>query len=177
MPGAVAAARRTGLRSVFSGKLWFWLPWPFLVALDLWSKAAVFAWMAANNSGNPYPENWKQPVFTGLVNLSLVTWGNPGTIWGLFQNGTVPLIIVRCAAIVALLIFAARTANRARLQLLVLSLIFAGAVGNLYDNLTRADHTVRDFLRFTGSWPMSWSFPAFNVADSCITVGAIGLLI
>src|SRR5712672_1092507 len=129
MPAAVAAARRTGLRSVFSGKLWFWLPWPFLVALDLWSKAAVFAWIAATYRYQP-EELRHHDVFTGPVEFRLVTWGNPGTIWGLFQNGTVPLIIVRCAAIVALLVFAARTANRARLQLLVLSLIFAGAVGN-----------------------------------------------
>ena len=44
----------------------------------------------------------------------------------------------------------------------------------------RGHHTlraVRDFLYFTGSWPWRWTFPAFNVADSCITVGAIVLFL
>jgi hypothetical protein len=36
---------------------------------------------------------------------------------------------------------------------------------------------VRDFLFFSGKWPVEWGFPAFNVADSCITVGAFGLLL
>ena len=61
------------------------------------------------------------------------------------------------------------------------TLIYAGAIGNLYDNFTRADadptRSVRDFLFFSGQWPVAWTFPAFNVADSCITVGAIGLLL
>jgi signal peptidase II len=69
------------------------------------------------------------------------------------------------------------TSQRARLQLTVLSLVFAGAVGNLYDNFVRADRSVRDFLYFSGTWPFEWRFPAFNVADSCITVGAIGLFL
>ena len=65
---------------------------------------------------------------------------------------------------------------------MILSLIFAGAIGNLVDNFTRdpnpqRDRAVRDFLRFSGNWPRDWDFPAFNVADSCITVGAIGLIL
>jgi signal peptidase II len=53
-----------------------------------------------------------------------------------------------------------------------LALILGGAIGNLYDRVTRG--TVTDFIEvFHGSW----SFPAFNVADSAITVGAIFLLL
>ena len=56
--------------------------------------------------------------------------------------------------------------------------IMAGAIGNLYDNFTQESHGVRDFLRFQGSFfGQSWEFPAFNVADSCICVGAITLAI
>jgi signal peptidase II len=80
-----------------------------------------------------------------------------------------------------LLWFVAATPAQKRLQLSVLSLIFAGAIGNLYDNFTRSDadpaRSVRDFLFFSGKWPVEWGFPAFNVADSCITVGAFGLLL
>jgi len=166
-----------GERSVIAGKLWFWLPWPCLVALDLWSKAVVFGFLERERP--TWPENHRtHEVFaTTPLSLELVSWGNTGTIWGMFQNGTVVLMVLRCAAIAGLFWFLTRTPRTARLQQAVLSLILAGAIGNLYDNFTRADRSVRDFLHFTGSWPMKWDFPAFNVADSCITVGAITLFL
>jgi signal peptidase II len=53
-----------------------------------------------------------------------------------------------------------------------LALIAGGAVGNVIDRLMHG-HVV-DFLHF--HWYESWYFPAFNVADTAITIGA-GLLI
>lgn len=174
MGDAPAAA---GVRGALAGKLWFWLPWPCLVALDLWSKAFVFGFLARQSPG--LPENHRTPyvLFDGALRCELVTWGNTGTIWGLFQDGTVVLMVLRCAAVAGLFWFLTKTPRAARLQQLVLSLILAGALGNLYDNFTRDDRSVRDFLHFTGSWPFRWDFPAFNVADSCITVGAITLFL
>lgn len=159
-----------------AGTWWFWLPWPCLVGLDLWSKAAVFDFLAREQPNRP--ENHRvYEVFTGALSFELVSWGNTGTIWGLFQNGTVVLMVLRCVAVIGLFWFLTRTPRAARLQQLVLSLILAGALGNLYDNFTRADRSVRDFLHFAGTWPFGWDFPAFNVADSCITVGAITLFV
>jgi len=51
-----------------------------------------------------------------------------------------------------------------------LTLILGGAIGNLYDRVTLG--YVVDFLHFFWN---GWSFPAFNVADSAITVGAFML--
>lgn len=62
-----------------------------------------------------------------------------------------------------------------RLQLLLatgLSLIMGGAIGNVIDRVWHG-HVV-DFIHF--HWEQRWWFPAFNVADIAITVGA-GLLI
>ncbi len=160
----------------FGGKLWFWLPWPLLVVADLWSKHAAFAFMAEQMPMVPEPRR-QYLVFDGTFRFELVTWGNTGTIWGLFQDGTVVLMVLRCFALVGLLLFVRATPRIARMQLGVLSLVFAGAIGNLYDNFVRADRSVRDFLHFSGDWPWQWDFPAFNVADSCITVGAIGLFV
>jgi signal peptidase II len=157
----------------FAPQLWFWLPWPLLVAVDLWSKSAVFAFLIAEHHGEFGPHEVFRSWF---LSFELVTWRNTGTIWGLFQDATIPLMVLRCGAVVWLLWYVT-TARRTRLQLLILSLIFAGAIGNLVDNFTQRDRAVRDFLRFTGNWPKPWDFPAFNVADSCITVGAIGLIL
>ena len=52
-----------------------------------------------------------------------------------------------------------------------LALILGGALGNVYDRLTLGK--VVDFLLFHYA---GWAYPAFNVADSAITIGA-GLLI
>lgn len=173
---AVVPSAVVGERSVFAGKLWFWLPWPCLVVLDLWSKAVVFGFLERTYPMAPEYHR-VHPVFTGTVSFELVSWGNTGTIWGMFQDGTVVLMVLRCAAVIGLFWFLTRTERAARLQQFVLSLILAGALGNLYDNFTRHDRSVRDFLHFTGTWPTQWDFPAFNVADSCITVGAIALFL
>ena len=58
-----------------------------------------------------------------------------------------------------------------RLLQFALSLIFAGALGNLIDRIRLGE--VIDFLDF--HW-FSHHWPAFNVADSAITVG-VGLLL
>jgi signal peptidase II len=178
-----AAASASNPDKGFAGKWWFWLPWPLLVALDLWSKAAVFAWLTeqarATGQGHRPEGQWRPvEVFSGdVLTFELVAWGNTGTLWGLGQNATEPLMVLRCCAVVGLLWFVRNTPRAARVQQLVLGLILAGALGNLWDNFTRADRSVRDFLFFSGRWPVEWTFPAFNVADSCITVGAIGLFV
>jgi signal peptidase II len=185
---AVAPAAAVARDPWFRGKWWFLLPWPLLVALDLWSKAVVFEALAQAHPLRPnnplLSENHRVPieVFDGIVRFELVSWGNTGTIWGAFQGATLALMVLRCAAVVGLVWFLRLTPRAARLQQFVLSLILAGALGNLYDNFTRVgvpgvvdESSVRDFLHFSGTWPVKWDFPAFNVADSCITVGAIGL--
>ncbi|PHY06514.1 MAG: signal peptidase II [Alcaligenaceae bacterium] len=56
--------------------------------------------------------------------------------------------------------------------LLALALILSGALGNVIDRLLYG-HVI-DFLLFY--W-QDWYYPAFNVADSCITLGAILLIL
>lgn len=54
-----------------------------------------------------------------------------------------------------------------------LALVLGGALGNLYDRVVLG-HVV-DFILV--HWKSQWYFPAFNVADSAITVGAIMLIL
>lgn len=161
----------------FGGKWWFWLPWPLLVVADLVSKSWIFGFLEREYAELPETMRGHLVFDSDLLRLELVAWRNTGTIWGLFQDGTVVLMVLRCCAVIGLLWFVHRTQRAAKLQLAVLSLIFAGAIGNLYDNFFCLNRAVRDFLYFTGSWPLEWTFPAFNVADSCITCGAIVLFV
>ena len=58
-------------------------------------------------------------------------------------------------------------------EALSLTLILGGAIGNLYDRLAYG-HVV-DYLQF--HWQQTWYFPAFNIADSAITLGVIVMLL
>ncbi|MEZ5393639.1 MAG: signal peptidase II [Bryobacterales bacterium] len=74
------------------------------------------------------------------------------------------------AVLAIFVLFWRQSQGAARLRW-ALALILSGAVGNLYDRLMYG--YVVDFLDF---YVGSWHWPAFNVADCCITVGA-GLLL
>jgi signal peptidase II len=172
----VAARTRRGS---FVDKAWFWVPILPMVALDLWSKAAAFGYLEGRFPLHPGGAR-RVNEFDFLpdpLGFALVDWRNTGTIWGLGRDFTTALIVLRAAALLLLLWLAWRTPAWRRLQLLVLGLIFAGAVGNLYDNLFMQGSGVRDFLLFyyTDGSGQEHHFPAFNVADSCISVGAITL--
>ena len=53
---------------MFRGKMLFWVPWPLLVALDLWSKSAVFGFMAESYPlvPEPYPSTSSSTGRCGL---------------------------------------------------------------------------------------------------------------
>jgi signal peptidase II len=74
-------------------------------------------------------------------------------------------------AIVALLLFLRQTDGTNRLMVVAIAAVLGGAVGNLIDRILYGE--VIDFLLF--HW-RGYYWPAFNVADSCITLGVIGLL-
>ena len=110
---------------------------------------------------------------TGFFNLVLVY--NKGAAFSMFASADgwqTPLLIlfaIVAAGIVSYLI----VRNREKRVLCIgLALILGGALGNLIDRL-RFGHVV-DFLDFHA---MGWHWPAFNVADSGITVGALLLIL
>jgi len=102
-------------------------------------------------------------IFPGV---QLVHVHNRGVAFGLFVNGGVLLVIVGVAAGSALLSFFA-THSRRPLVWLPTGLLLGGAAGNLIDRLDRG--YVTDFIDL----PL---WPAFNLADMCITFGVLSLL-
>jgi signal peptidase II len=152
-----------------------------LVALDLWSKQAVFAYLGdaperlqADRHGHlrlPLAGEW----------LTFMLSYNEGMAWGLRLPPYV-LIGARLAAVAFLVWLLFKSALGRGATTAAFALILAGALGNLYDNLALEPRTsghpfgaVRDFIDvYFAVW--DWHFPTFNVADSCITVGALLLL-
>lgn len=102
------------------------------------------------------------PVIQGVFHITHVT--NYGIGFGLLQ-GTVPLVIIASIAIIGWLLYH-RKQFPAQMNVPI-SLLLAGAIGNLIDRLMFG--SVTDFLDFR-IWPV------FNVADSAVTIGGLLLV-
>ena len=98
------------------------------------------------------------------------TW-NPGTSFSLFRalGETAPLILVVATGVIIGAILYYLFKNVKDYERVPLALIAGGAIGNLIDRVRFG--AVVDFLDFHVG---GWHWPAFNVADICITVG-VGL--
>jgi signal peptidase II len=101
------------------------------------------------------------PLLKGVFHITLIY--NRGAAFGILKNQLALFVATAIIAII-LIYFNLRQAKEIRMQSVALSLILAGAIGNLIDRLFLG-HVV-DFLDFR-IWPV------FNFADSAITVGAI----
>lgn len=97
--------------------------------------------------------------------------GNTGAAWGIFSGKIVGLVIVSVIMIVGLFIFNHFVKNKSTFYCIAFGLVIGGAVGNLIDRIFL--HYVRDFI-FLDFFP---TFPIFNIADSCLCVGATMLAI
>jgi len=131
-----------------------------VVALDQITKAVVLQYLVL---GAPIP------IVDGLLSLTLVL--NPGLAFGLL--GGLPEAWRWTVAVLSLVALAvlARVALRVLpaggpTGRLAIGLIFGGAVGNLIDRARFG--AVVDFVDVY--W-RGWHWPAFNVADSAITIG------
>jgi signal peptidase II len=115
-------------------------------------------------------------VIPGLFNI--VHTENPGIAFGFLSNTTGPwrnilLIGFSAAVLVAIAAMLLRpSTQRDSVLRTALAFILGGAFGNLYDRIVNG--TVTDFVEVHAA---QHYFPAFNVADSAITIGACLLLL
>ena len=114
-------------------------------------------------------------VIDSLFHITYVR--NSGGAFGLLAGTNRALrlpffLLVSGAAVGALLFFVRRVEPRRRLLLFALGAILGGALGNLVDRMISGE--VTDFLDV--HWH-GYHWPAFNVADSCITTGMVVLLV
>ncbi|HVN10322.1 MAG TPA: signal peptidase II [Patescibacteria group bacterium] len=118
---------------------------------------------------------WHHDVIPGF--FQLVHTRNPGIAFGLLADTSIPwmrmaligLSLVAAAAMAWLLVAGRAGGQRSRVGI---ALILGGAAGNLFDRLL--DGGVVDFLLF---YYRGHEWPAFNVADSAIVIGAALVLL
>ena len=131
-----------------------------LVALDQWTKSLVRSNLLFNEIWMPL--DWLAPY------IRVVNWHNTGAAFGIFQGMNGFFMVLACLIIIMILIYFPNIPIEDTYFRLALSLQMAGAAGNLIDRLYRG--FVTDFISIG-------RFPVFNVADSCITMGVVVLLI
>jgi signal peptidase II len=107
--------------------------------------------------------------------FSLVNVPNTGAAFGSFRGNNTFFIAISVVALVIVLGLLLRARSRDHWRDLSLALLLAGILGNLTDRLLYG-HVI-DFLLFDLHVPYAHPWPAFNVADSCISVAVVLFII
>ncbi len=141
--------------------------WPVLVAglaLDLWAKQAVFAWLE-NRPGQG------ATIIDGFLSFRLAL--NTGAAFGIASGRQTFLIGVSAIALLVILGVFFFGGVRQRLMQVALGLFGAGVSGNLWDRLFNHGQ-VRDFIDVV-YWPgRHWH--TFNVADTMLCIAVLLLI-
>lgn len=137
----------------------------FIIGLDQFTKSIILREFRLGES---------IPILTGFFNFTYVQ--NRGAAFGFLSQADpafrIPFFILVPLVALSSIAFVFRKLGEKDIKLAVaLSLVIAGAIGNLIDRL-RLGYVV-DFLDF--HWKWGYHFPAFNVADSAICIG-VGLI-
>jgi len=149
----------------YSLRKYFFLVAALVVLLDRVSKWAVSASLPLHDSLTVVP---------GFFHITHVE--NTGAAFGLFAESTAhwkvaALVTFSLVALIIVTILLWKNSHSVSTMTIGLSLILGGAFGNLWDRVVTG-HVV-DFLDFHIG---QYYWPAFNVADSAIVVGAILLV-
>jgi signal peptidase II len=136
-----------------------------LVSIDQLTKALIARSILFQSS---------KSIIPGFFNLTHIR--NRGAIFGFFSHSEsrilfIFLTLVSLVALGLVIYYFFKTPSSQRFMKISLSVILAGALGNLIDRVFRG--YVIDFLDFHIK---NWHWPSFNVADACITVGAFLLI-
>ncbi len=137
----------------------FFLSLP-LYALDQWTKQLVLRFISPDEP---------RIVISNFFHLVNVT--NTGAAFGSFRNNNTFFIAISAVALVVVIALLVRRRSRDVWRDVSLALLLAGILGNLTDRLLYG-HVI-DFLLFNLHIPHADPWPAFNVADSCISIAVV----
>jgi signal peptidase II len=136
----------------------------FFYALDQLTKWMVIRAM---------PFDSERPIVPGF--FTLVHWGNTGAAFSSFSHNNGMFVGFSVLTLAVLAALAVRGAFKHTATRLAICLLCAGVLGNVTDRIRL--HHVTDFLLFDLHVPFAHPWPAFNVADSCICLAAVTLVI
>ncbi len=137
--------------------LLFWGVAILIVALDYTTKALV-------RGGLERGESWPDPDWP--VRIRYVT--NSGAAFGILQDQTAFLVVMAFIGLGAIYLYYRYPPFEHGVVPIAIGMMLGGAAGNLLDRVTHHGR-VTDFIDFR-------FWPAFNVADSSISVGIVVLL-
>jgi signal peptidase II len=143
---------------------WLWLSL-LVLAIDQWTKTLILDHM------EEFQEHVLLPV------LDIVRWHNEGAAWSLLENAGgwqrwFFITLGLCVSLGILYWLRRLPASGQGRVAAGLALIMGGALGNVIDRV-RLGYVV-DFIKVHYG---DWVFPAFNAADSAITIGAALLIL
>ena len=127
-----------------------------IIVGDLVTKAIIRARL---DRGDAWPDpDW---------NVRIVHFTNTGAAFGILEGAGPLLIVTSVVGVALILVYLFNPGMASPLVRAGLALMLGGAIGNLIDRV--GDGRVTDFIKFP-------EWPAFNVADSAITIGVIILI-
>ena len=145
--------------------MWLWLALAIaVVLLDQFAKALIVSDLRLGESR------------TVTSFFDVVRFENTGMAWSLLANagGWQRWFFIGLAiAASAFMAFLLRRNGAQRLFSFAIAMVMGGAIGNVIDRITRG--AVVDFISV--HWHRAYTFPAFNLADSAITLGAICIVL
>ena len=158
-------ASRSLSRSNNGSSLWLWLGISLVVVLlDQYAKALIVGGFQPDESR--YVTSF----------FDVVRRANTGMAWSLLADagGWQRWFFIGLAAAASIFMVVLLARNGAqKLFSFAIAMILGGAVGNVIDRVTHG--AVVDFISL--HWHRAYTFPAFNLADSAITLGAICLIV
>ncbi|HEU0209116.1 MAG TPA: signal peptidase II [Candidatus Udaeobacter sp.] len=135
-----------------------------LYALDQLTKHWI------RSSINPYDAQIVVPDFFNVVNVT-----NTGAAFGSFKGNNTFFVVISIIALVIVTLLLLRHRGTDAWRDVSLALLLAGILGNLTDRLLYG-HVI-DFLLFNLHVRYADPWPAFNVADSCISIAVVLFII
>ncbi|MGW8144326.1 MAG: signal peptidase II [Anaerolineales bacterium] len=131
-----------------------------IILLDQATKVLVRMNLALGEWWTPWL--WLEPY------ARIVNWKNTGAAFGILPSLGDAIAILAIVVAIAIVYYFPRVPREDWTLRLAMVLTLSGALGNLIDRLTIG--WVTDFISI-------WRFPVFNIADLCITLGVIILLL
>lgn len=114
-----------------------------------------------------------EEIISFIPNFFYVTYvKNTGGAWSMFSGNILFFIVIGVLAFIGILYYIIKKNSISTLEVIYLGLIMGGMIGNIIDRVFYGG--VIDFIGFIFG---NYHFPVFNIADICIVIGAVLLVI